>query len=102
MLDADERGQLAFKRLDLRPQDETLPVADARDRPEQCLPQRSVLSVQIEKGDPRQHGHSIVRLQASGTAFRPNGASGYRLRAAGFGLRAIGVGVQTAAQVSAR
>ena len=48
---AEHPGQLALERLDLRPHDEPLAVAHARDGGEDLVAERSVLRLQIEQRD---------------------------------------------------
>jgi hypothetical protein len=48
VLDADERAQLALEAVDLRPHDEALTVADARNSREDFVAQRPVLCLQVE------------------------------------------------------
>ena len=65
-VDAEQRRQLALERVDLRPHDEALAVADARDRREDLVAQRPVLRVEIEQGHLHRHGAAILTRPIAG------------------------------------
>ena len=53
----DEAGELSFEALDLWPSDETLRIADGRDRAQDWFSKRSILRAQIEQ---RNTNHDCV------------------------------------------
>ena len=55
--DAERGGELALERLDFRPLDEPLAVADARDRGEDLVAQRPVLRLEVEQ---RHHVRTVI------------------------------------------
>ena len=49
VVDPEQGGQLVLERVDLRPHDEPLAVAHARDRRQRVLAQRSILRLKVEE-----------------------------------------------------
>ena len=53
MLDTDERRELVLERSDFRAHDETLAVADTRDRRQNGVAKRRVLRLQVQQRNRR-------------------------------------------------